>query len=57
MVKRIEKGTVVEVTTTNGGRVTGTLSYAYTESYGVELDELPRPIGAERVESVRALPA
>jgi hypothetical protein len=55
MLERIEKGTLVEVFTTNGGRVTGTLYESYTESYGVTLCELPRPIGAERISRVRKL--
>lgn len=55
MLKRIEKGAVVEVFTTNGGRITGTLYESWTESYGVTLCELERPIDGGRVERVREL--
>lgn len=55
MLKRIEKGALVEVFTTNGGKITGTLYESWTESYGVTLEELPRPIDGARVSRVRAL--
>lgn len=55
MTKAIEKGTMVEVCTTNRGKARGHLAERWVESYGVVLEELPRPISGHRVARVRAL--
>lgn len=48
----LPKGTPVRVRTTNGGEVRGYLAESYRPSYGVTLDELPRPIDGGRVRDV-----
>lgn len=57
IMRTIDKGKRVEVRTTNGGEIVGTLYESYVTSYGVTLCEIDRPIDGGRVESVRELPA
>jgi hypothetical protein len=51
----IRKGTLVAVTTTNGGFTVGRLERDYRPSYGVELEGFALPIPSERLREVVAV--
>lgn len=48
----ILKGTLVTVTTTNGGEIVGRLQHKYVPSFAVDLDTASRSIMAHRIVSV-----
>lgn len=54
---RIAKGTLVTVTTNNGGEITGRLQHDYDPSFAVDLDVAARPILAHRIIEVAPVPA